>query len=382
MTDDTLTARRELLAVLLSRAERGALLEAERPLLRLLVGAEVMTADRADGWETRCIAADQARAGAVRRARDAEAAVTRVRELHRKANNGETCVYCAGMQRLGYDTTWPCDTVAALDGPSATRDEDEQTSVDASDVEIVHANDVPTDWARGTELRCPARYTGPPPPGAGANWGPVADYRCELRVRSRGTDHAVRLNHGPFSWTDDIALWPGDGAGQAMWRGPIEGYGTGQPLGILGTLRDGEPIDVKQWGPGDPPNPPLGEGVQRCSPLVNAQCPGHTAPPYCDRAAYSPVAMAPAPDWERLAEADAAVAPDPGDATETFADAPQPCNATVYVLDGTDAVIPCQGLAGHEGMHWRQDADLGEMDRWSDEYGGATPHADAPSEQQ
>lgn len=50
----------------------------------------------------------------------AEAAVARVRELHRKANNGTTCVYCAGMQRIGYDTDWPCDTIRALDAPEPT----------------------------------------------------------------------------------------------------------------------------------------------------------------------------------------------------------------------------------------------------------------------
>jgi hypothetical protein len=46
---------------------------------------------------------------------DQHAAVEAVRELHRKANNGETCVYCAHGQRVGYDTTWPCDTIRALD---------------------------------------------------------------------------------------------------------------------------------------------------------------------------------------------------------------------------------------------------------------------------
>jgi hypothetical protein len=59
---------------------------------------------------------------------DAQAALARVRELHRQANNGETCVYCAPLQRLGYDTTWPCDTVAALDGPSPTPDDAQATA--------------------------------------------------------------------------------------------------------------------------------------------------------------------------------------------------------------------------------------------------------------
>jgi hypothetical protein len=48
----------------------------------------------------------------------AEAALTRVRALHRKASHGDTCVYCAHGQRLGYDTTWPCDTIRALDQPA------------------------------------------------------------------------------------------------------------------------------------------------------------------------------------------------------------------------------------------------------------------------
>lgn len=47
------------------------------------------------------------------------AAIARVRALHRKASHGETCVYCAHGQRLGYDTTWPCDTIRALDGTAA-----------------------------------------------------------------------------------------------------------------------------------------------------------------------------------------------------------------------------------------------------------------------
>ncbi|MFI1371315.1 hypothetical protein ACH4UY_04795 [Streptomyces longwoodensis] len=49
------------------------------------------------------------------RAERAEAAIERVRALHRKASHGRTCVYCAHGQRLGYDTDWPCDTVRALD---------------------------------------------------------------------------------------------------------------------------------------------------------------------------------------------------------------------------------------------------------------------------
>ncbi|MEU3507699.1 hypothetical protein ABZ733_07185 [Streptomyces longwoodensis] len=44
------------------------------------------------------------------------AAIDRVKALHHQASDGETCVYCAPLQRVGYDTTWPCDTIRALDG--------------------------------------------------------------------------------------------------------------------------------------------------------------------------------------------------------------------------------------------------------------------------
>lgn len=51
------------------------------------------------------------------RAEQAEAAIARVRALHRKASHGDMCVYCAPVQRIGYDATWPCDTIRALDEP-------------------------------------------------------------------------------------------------------------------------------------------------------------------------------------------------------------------------------------------------------------------------
>lgn len=64
-----------------------------------------------DGWPPHIEACEHAA-----RAAEYDTALTRVRDLHRKANNGETCVYCAHGQRVGYDTTWPCDTIRALDG--------------------------------------------------------------------------------------------------------------------------------------------------------------------------------------------------------------------------------------------------------------------------
>lgn len=43
------------------------------------------------------------------------AAIDRVRILHRKATHGDDCVHCAAFGP-GYDNTWPCQTIRALNG--------------------------------------------------------------------------------------------------------------------------------------------------------------------------------------------------------------------------------------------------------------------------
>lgn len=233
---DTTAARRALLNLLLDRVDRDALLEPEKPLLRCLVAAEQGAADALDrpttpdddarpwiadafgldiesSWG---VIADAARSH-LHHLAAANDAIARVREL------AERWAYVPGLK--GSPRT---SLLRALDGPSPTPDDTPTTRCgcglisceraaalattpptpdDASDVEIVAANDIPTDWARGTEPRCPARYTGPPP-GIDPQWGARSDYRCDLRLHARGTDHAVQLGSGPFAWTDDIAVWP------------------------------------------------------------------------------------------------------------------------------------------------------------------------------
>lgn len=248
MTDDTTTARRTLLEILLDRIERGALLDNERDLLRPLVAAEYT---------------DAATAAAER----AEAAIARVRELHRRANNGETCVYCAPMQRTGYDTTWPCDTIRALDLPASTPD-DAPTTGDVPRLTVRDLTPPPhpgafgaiTDWATSVDERCPAHYKGEPPRLSEPAWDSV-DYRCERRGHGLDSDHAVRLAQGSgtvaFHWTDAIAVYPTNDASS------------------------------------DTETP----SAARCSPLVNADCPGHTDGSRCERAASNPAVPASVPDW-------------------------------------------------------------------------------------
>lgn len=51
----------------------------------------------------------------------AEAAIARVHALHRKATHGPDCVHCAAFGP-GYDNTWPCQTIRALDGSNGYGD--------------------------------------------------------------------------------------------------------------------------------------------------------------------------------------------------------------------------------------------------------------------
>lgn len=52
------------------------------------------------------------------RAEQAEAAIARVRALHRKATHGDDCVHCAAFGSA-YDNTWPCQTIRVLDGTAS-----------------------------------------------------------------------------------------------------------------------------------------------------------------------------------------------------------------------------------------------------------------------
>ena len=79
-------------------------------------------------WHTTCAACARVLASGIReteRANRAEAALGRVRALHCKASDGDTCVYCAHTHRIGYGTGWPCDTIRVLNGdrpaPAATQ---------------------------------------------------------------------------------------------------------------------------------------------------------------------------------------------------------------------------------------------------------------------
>ncbi|MFD5566610.1 hypothetical protein [Streptomyces cadmiisoli] len=76
----------------------------------------------------------------------------RVRALHRKASHGETCVYCAHGQRLGYDTTWPCDTIRALDGAEAQQQPDTEAHPPHHRWSIETRDAVADQWPPGTPI--------------------------------------------------------------------------------------------------------------------------------------------------------------------------------------------------------------------------------------
>ncbi len=57
----------------------------------------------------------KAKAPAVSKAKADASAIDRARTLHRKATHGDDCVHCSAFGP-GYDNTWPCQTIRALDG--------------------------------------------------------------------------------------------------------------------------------------------------------------------------------------------------------------------------------------------------------------------------
>jgi hypothetical protein len=253
---DTTAARRALLALLLDRVERGALLPAEAPLIRPLVLAEQGNADRAADydnrltWETTC--GEHARLldgcrAADERAEQAEAAVGRVREL------AERWLYVPGLKDSPRTTL-----LRALDGPSPTPDAtpttDDDEDEDDGPVQCWHIEpgtpcdwnrcnqperlargdygtdpahggaptprldalragqpitlvDAVTDWATSVDEQCPARYIGDPILSPGVN------YRCDRRGHGLDSDHAKQQGAGVvFRWADSIAIYPTDDA--------------------------------------------------------------------------------------------------------------------------------------------------------------------------
>lgn len=47
---------------------------------------------------------------------DAEAAIGRVREVHRRVSN--VCAHCSERDYPNYEASWPCPTIQALDPPA------------------------------------------------------------------------------------------------------------------------------------------------------------------------------------------------------------------------------------------------------------------------
>lgn len=253
MTDDTTTARRTLLALLLDRVERGVLLPAEAPLIRPLVAAEQDAVDARP--TTRITFHDDATSAAVRpllrdidmfrrtqatlmdRASVAEATVYRLRQAVREAR-------AAALPHSELDS-FVQQMTAILDGPSPTPDDTPPPGLLGT----------VTDWATSIDEQCPAHYKGEPPQLTQPAWESV-DYRCERRGHGLDSDHAVRLAQGSgtvaFCWADAIAVYPSTDA-------PSD---TEAETGVV------------------------------CSPLVNPACPGHTGDDRCERAASSPAPAA------------------------------------------------------------------------------------------
>jgi hypothetical protein len=298
---DTTAARRQLLALLLDRVDRDALLEPEKPLLRALVAAEQGAADTrpttdddarpwiADAFgldiETSWgVIADTARSH-LRHLAATNDTIARVREL------AERWAYVPGLKDSPRTSL-----LRALDGPSPTNDDAPSMTVDQA-VDVL---------------------------------------------------------------ADDIA------------RRAVEGGNTGQMIGLVGA------------------GVATSEGVF-CSPLVNVNCPGHTAPPYyCDRAPSHPDTQAVA-DQRRLFQAAAGlnfVMSDWADADGATALCRRMPTRTC-LTSGSCGDQPCARFESDDPSPWLPADDLKTVTDWAttiDEqcparYTGDSPHlTDAPGE--
>lgn len=169
---DTVPARRALLALLLDRIDRDALLPAERPLLRALVTAEQDAADlpKARHWRG-TDGADITTAYM-----DAQATLARVR---RAITEAVRCPNHKGFVPCPHDHL--VDIAAAFDGPSPT-DDDAQAAADRAALDNAIADEMLGLVGLGVATpvdRCRVLPSRTCPPSYGSCGGPCARFESD-----------------------------------------------------------------------------------------------------------------------------------------------------------------------------------------------------------
>lgn len=270
---DTTPARRRLLALLLDRVDRDALLPAERPLLRALVAAEQAAAD---AWRLSLDARRQRVAAALtadhyRRA--AEGIVASPEEHSLAAANvaiaalaGADTGACPTPETHNWGCGCPTDESAALPKPRHWRGTDGDDITEAymdaqatlarvrrfaralsAEPHPAHDHVCPDDIRAGilSALRPPSPTPDDTPTtsdgtlncGAAGPWGD--DHRCNRPPEHDGTHESADGCQWP---TVDQAI---DVLAEDIARRAVEGNGTGQKLGILaGNQAPGIPVNV------------------------------------------------------------------------------------------------------------------------------------------
>lgn len=287
-TDDTTDARRELLLVLLSRAERNVLNEAERPLLRPLVEAEMahgqamidqyaadapwLKAAAEDHSETRRLA-DEAAATFDARRRELADVLLRSRDASWSALIGQVAIVQADNARIyGEHDALIAAQPTSVSHVLVQHDVTRKALADALGAGWHLSWEQLIDRARRTNENA---MGGTPADAARC----TARYRCEL-----GEIWTCILNPGHNGDHVDAS------DGNRYWNDHV------------GFQSDTDAA------PADRP------GIARCPPLVNSNCPGHVGPPYCERAPSSPTTTTPLdwtppdpePGWGTLSEPSAA----------------------------------------------------------------------------
>lgn len=220
---DTTTARRQLLALLLDRIERGALLPTEVPLLRACVTAEQ----------------GEASSNVIIRAKIAEAELEALR---------------GGVREWGADPTNLQNMYAQL--AMRTR------QWDGTKAELAGARTANAEAWQLIEMM--KDLIG-------------AERQIVINAMGHREDQGVRVERCDHCGADHLADL--DEAIQAADKR----YGDAFPATADGPSRPGRLPEAVLPAPAE---------LVVCSPLVNAACPGHIGPPYCDRAPSNPEPVA------------------------------------------------------------------------------------------
>lgn len=194
--------------------------------------------------------------------RMSDPAIARVRALHRKASHGETCVYCAHGQRLGYDTHWPCDTIRALDGTDEPKEQRERPT--HPDGTPYRYQEMPAEgwgwfcngcrmWSTATPERphqCPETHMQGPVIGTARIALDVQPGLADGLTSEKRSDRSVTLPVVEFQGADVLRLWGGPSEARLVLARNKGARFTVDGVPFRYATSSAHPVIVEPLGPG------------------------------------------------------------------------------------------------------------------------------------